>query len=250
MNKNDHEAERAYGIMLILIGIAVGLLLVLILSPPAEASHTIIHPHLVGRPNSRFVPEYHVYVGINAEHPRWFTCTGTGEPRCRINGNARVGYIDRFEQTFTSSLQRHLVEQARINEVPIRLAYALIWQESGFRPSAIARESNGTRSYGLMQINNSNFGTIRSAFSTYTAERGRPLDFRCPYDNITAGLFWLRGALDSQNGDWHRALMVYNQGGGSASRSFSRGSTTSSFSRRIVAMTDMLYVQKRVMWEG
>ena len=194
----------------------------------------ITPPHLEARPNSRFVPTYHVYVSINPEHHRWYDGA-----LLRINLDARQLYINQFNRTFTPSLQRHLAHYARVYGVPVRLAYALIWRESGFRPNACVPERNQTRSCGLGQVNNSNHGTINRAF-------GERLNFLDPYDNIRAMMFWFSGNLNAQGSDWHRALMVYNAGGGGAQAEFNRGVTSTEFSRWVVAVTDMFDITERV----
>jgi soluble lytic murein transglycosylase-like protein len=57
--------------------------------------------------------------------------------------------------------------------VPAHLALALVWRESRFDPTAVHRERNGTRSWGLFQLNDRSFPKA----PTMT-----------PAENITAGL--------------------------------------------------------------
>jgi len=179
-------------------------------APEVIATAEIIPPHLTSRPNSRYVPEYMVYFTI-PHNSAWIT----------------------------NSVQEHLVEQCRIRGVPVRLAWAIIWTESHFRPQAIAQEGNGTSSHGLMQINSSNHRNINAAF-------GRSLDYLCPYDNISAGIYWLGMILDAQDGDWHRSLMSYHQGGASAARSWRAGYSTSSYSWHVIQLAAELEVRERV----
>jgi soluble lytic murein transglycosylase-like protein len=89
---------------------------------------------------------------------------------------------------------------ARRHGVPVRLAQAVAWQESGWRQSA--RSSAGA--IGVMQV-------LPGTGMWMSLYAHRPLDLRDTHDNITAGVTLLRVLLDETRST-RRAVAAYYQG--------------------------------------
>lgn len=84
--------------------------------------------------------------------------------------------------------------------------------------------------YGYMQINSIN--------SEWLSEKIGVTDLADPYQNIRSGVFILSD-LYGKYGDWHKALICYNYGeGGAQEHVFSKGYTTTSYSRTVMEYAD------------
>lgn len=108
-------------------------------------------------------------------------------------------------------------------DVPPSLALALVERESSFNPRAIGRNSNGSRDYGLFQLNS-------SVYRAYTASELLQQKL-----NIELGLRHLAYALDWSNGNVQKALWAYNAGA-SRANPYEVPETTIAYA---------LYIQKR-----
>jgi soluble lytic murein transglycosylase-like protein len=80
----------------------------------------------------------------------------------------------------------HLERAAELEGQDPDVLHALAWQESNFRPSAVgAANANGTRDYGLMQINSTNFSwlglTMANVFDPATNARAAAKVLRAAY---------------------------------------------------------------------
>ena len=105
------------------------------------------------------------------------------------------------------------------------MALGVIQAESSFTATA----SNGS-CYGYMQINSIN--------SEWLSEKIGVTDLTDPYQNIRSGVFILSD-LYGKYGDWHKALICYNYGeGGAQEHVFSKGYTTTSYSRTVMKYAD------------
>ena len=103
-------------------------------------------------------------------------------------------------------LQCHLITVCEEYGVPQSVALGVIQAESSFTATA----SNGS-CYGYMTD---------------------------PYQNIRSGVFILSD-LYGKYGDWHKALICYNYGeGGAQEHVFSKGYTTTSYSRTVMEYAD------------
>jgi len=89
---------------------------------------------------------------------------------------------------------------ARRHGVPVRLAQAVAWQESGWQQSA--RSSAGA--IGVMQV-------LPGTGMWMSLYARRPLDLRDTHDNIVAGVTLLRVLLDETRST-RRAVAAYYQG--------------------------------------
>lgn len=122
-------------------------------------------------------------------------------------------------------LQCHLITVCEEYGVPQSVALGVIQAESSFTATA----SNGS-CYGYMQINSIN--------SAWLAEKIGVTDLTDPYQNIRSGVFILSD-LYGKYGDWHKALICYNYGeGGAQEHVFSKGYTTTSYSRTVMEYAD------------
>jgi len=102
---------------------------------------------------------------------------------------------------------RHLIErEARRLDVPVRLALAVAWQESGWFQAV--RSPAGA--VGVMQVLPST-GLWMSLYAR------RPLDLLDTRDNITAGVTLLRVLLDHTRST-RRAVAAYYEGLGAVRR--------------------------------
>lgn len=122
-------------------------------------------------------------------------------------------------------LQCHLITVCEEYGVPQSVALGVIQAESSFTATA----SNGS-CYGYMQINSIN--------SEWLSEKIGVTDLTDPYQNIRSGVFILSD-LYGKYGDWHKALICYNYGeGGAREHVFSKGYTTTSYSRTVMEYAD------------
>lgn len=122
-------------------------------------------------------------------------------------------------------LQCHLIAVCEEYGVPQNVALGVIQAESSFTATA----ANGS-CYGYMQINSIN--------SEWLSEKIGVTDLADPYQNIRSGVFILSD-LYGKYGDWHKALICYNYGeGGAREHVFSKGYTTTSYSRTVMEYAD------------
>lgn len=122
-------------------------------------------------------------------------------------------------------LQCHLITVCEEYGVPQSVALGVIQAESSFTATA----ANGS-CYGYMQINSIN--------SEWLSEKIGVTDLTDPYQNIRSGVFILSD-LYGKYRDWHKALICYNYGeGGAQEHVFSKGYTTTSYSRTVMEYAD------------
>ena len=100
-------------------------------------------------------------------------------------------------------------------DIPIPILVRLIYHESRWNPNAISPSNrNGTRDYGLAQINGPNINWFATAFYNGV----EPFDPMNPYHAIQACARHLRYLNDIFLGDWKKAVKAYNCGIGSVQR--------------------------------
>lgn len=100
----------------------------------------------------------------------------------------------------------YLEYECRSHGVPLWIAAALIDRESGWRPRAVGLNADGTRDYGLMQLNSA----YLSEFS-WRYRGGLPYDPFDPFDCMAIGVEHL-AALRARVPTWRDALTAYNCG--------------------------------------
>lgn len=120
-----------------------------------------------------------------------------------------------------------IARAAQRRDVPVRLAQAVAWQESGWHQPL--RSSAGA--LGVMQV----LPTTGSWMSLYL---GRPLNLRDTHDNIAAGVMLLRVLLDETRST-RRAVASYYQGLGGVRR-HGLYTETRHYVRNVIALRDRL----------
>jgi N-acetylmuramoyl-L-alanine amidase len=92
--------------------------------------------------------------------------------------------------------------EAKTRGVPVALALAVAWQESGWQARVVSRDG----AVGVMQL------TRPTADWVATTMLGRRIDLYDPHSNVRAGVTLLRHYLDRYHGDRALALAAYYQG--------------------------------------
>jgi soluble lytic murein transglycosylase-like protein len=103
-----------------------------------------------------------------------------------------------------AKLATHFVRYAREARVPVDLAMALAWQESGWQTGIVS----STRAIGVMQL----MPDTVAFTSRILLRLPRTLDPADPAANIRMGTRFLRYLLDRSGGDTGTALAAYYQG--------------------------------------
>ena len=124
-------------------------------------------------------------------------------------------------------VRQAIARQARAAGVPVRLAQAVGWQESGWRQSV----TSPAGAVGVMQV----LPTTGLWMSLYA---GRALDVRDTRDNITAGVTLLRVLL-AETRSTRKAVAAYYQGLG-ALRRHGLYEETRTYVRNVLAIRDRL----------
>lgn len=128
-------------------------------------------------------------------------------------------------------IQDYTMDLAYEFGVPYDLLFAMMFRESTFRPHIISQ----TNDYGIMQINRVNHGWLRTYWGI--------TDFLDVRQNILAGTVMI-SELVHEFECFHLALMAYNHGRAGARRHWNNGTTTSTFSRRVMQTMEE-YIQQR-----
>lgn len=90
---------------------------------------------------------------------------------------------------FKLSLREYLIRESVIWGVNPNLAVRIVECESGFKPYVQNKQSSA---YGLFQF-------LNSSWSTVQIQMNKKLDREDPYDQIEAGLFWLKKSTSPWN---------------------------------------------------
>nr|MBA3689620.1 transglycosylase SLT domain-containing protein [Chloroflexota bacterium] len=127
---------------------------------------------------------------------------------------AAAAPTDRMPSTISSlmaarsEIRAILRAEAKSQGVPVALALAVAWQESGWRPNVVSRAG----AIGVMQL------TPATADWVATTILGHRIDLRDARSNVQAGVALLRHYLDRYHGDRRLALAAYYQGQTAADR--------------------------------
>jgi|JI10StandDraft_1071094.scaffolds.fasta_scaffold41386_6 soluble lytic murein transglycosylase-like protein len=125
-----------------------------------------------------------------------------------------------------ATIQRCLVEAGRAHNVPVPLLRAIAQQESGLRPLAVNRNTNGTSDLGLMQVNTRWLPVL----ARYGITREQLFD-TCINARVGA---WILAAAMRRHGDTWRAVGDYH----SATPALNRRYAWAAY-RRMVASADV-----------
>ena len=94
-------------------------------------------------------------------------------------------------------------------KTPYDIVFNLIQLESGWNPKALSRENyDGSRDYGLMQINSTNFKYAETIVFKALGVKYNPYE---PYHSMLVGCTLL-GELYKEFKNWENALQAYNCG--------------------------------------
>ena len=139
--------------------------------------------------------------------------------------------IPEYDIPLDKDIQKYLFDKCKEYNVPYDLALGVIKVESNFNPSLIHKNSNGSRDYGLFQINTINH--------KWLSEELGITDFLNPYQNIDAGVYMLSQLLKKYD-DEHIVLMSYNMGERAAKNLVSKGIDSSRYSRKVIETKEEL----------
>lgn len=139
--------------------------------------------------------------------------------------------IPEYDISLDKDIQQYLYDKCKEYNVPYDLALGVIKVESNFNPSLIHKNSNGSRDYGLFQINTINH--------KWLSEELGITDFLNPYQNIDAGVYMLSQLLKKYD-DEHIVLMSYNMGEQAAKNLVNRGIYSSRYSRKVIETKEEL----------
>ena len=132
--------------------------------------------------------------------------------------------VEYFDVPLSESLQSYIYELAEDYDIPAALIIAVIDQESQFDSDCIS----ATNDYGLMQINEINFGWLQDHFGS--------IDFLDPFQNVEAGTYMLSELYHKYPESIHLALMAYNMGEGGARQQWESGVYSSDYSRSVAEL--------------
>lgn len=126
------------------------------------------------------------------------------------------------------NLQWYIIQKCEAKAIPPELVMALIWRESRYQADVIS----ATGDYGLMQINKINHAELSKKLNIS--------DWLEPYQNIKAGIYILGNSIEAADGDYNRALMIYNLGLSGAKAKWQQGIYSTDFSRSVLAKMNEL----------
>jgi hypothetical protein len=139
--------------------------------------------------------------------------------------------IPEYNIPLDKDIQKYLYDKCKEYNVPYDLALGVIKVESNFNPSLIHKNSNGSRDYGLFQINTINH--------KWLSEELGIIDFLNPYQNIDAGVYMLSQLIKKYDNE-HIVLMSYNMGERATKNLVSRGIDSSRYSRKVIETKEEL----------
>lgn len=147
-----------------------------------------------------------------------------------IDFTFEIEQIEPLPVYYNVPLEKHFQDFIRTMgnayDVPIELILAVMELESGFRQDIICTNTNGTKDYGLMQIN-----TVNHKWLKNTLNLDNMLD---PYQNVMAGIYILSNNLEKTGGEIEKALMMYNKGENGAKSYWDRGIYSIAYSQIIM----------------
>lgn len=134
-----------------------------------------------------------------------------------------IQQIKYYDVPMSTELQDEMFLLCDEYGVAPELVLAVIETESGFNPAAVSK----TGDYGLMQINKGNH--------KWLSEKLDVSDFLDAAQNMKCGIYMLAFSLNSADGDYTKALMVYNLGLSGARRAWKNGKTSTMYTDKVLA---------------
>lgn len=130
-----------------------------------------------------------------------------------------------YDVPLSFQLQEYTQELCEEMGVHYPLVLAIMAQESGFNPSAISpANNNGSRDFGLMQINSRNHQWLESVLDVS--------DWLDPRQSILAGIYIL-SLYDDWQEDYQTIAMLYNTGP-TGGKSYLESGTFSEYSYQVM----------------
>ena len=157
----------------------------------------------------------------------WPTQAPTPEPSPEPGQAVRI-----YDIPLTEELQEYTFNLCQENNLDYEFTLAVMEQESDYREKVISKSND----YGIMQINQVNHEWLREKLDIE--------DFLDARQNIQAGVYMLTDLI-SRYEDPHKALMAYNAGEAGAKRHWNKGTTTSRYSREVMARAEELREEGR-----
>jgi soluble lytic murein transglycosylase-like protein len=130
-----------------------------------------------------------------------------------------------------SDINRAIEDYSLLYEVDADLVRAVICAESDGVVRAYNENGNGSTDRGLMQINSCNYEWLEDELGI--------TDWYDPKQNIQAGTYML-SLLSVKYGDLHKVLMAYNMGADRMRELWSKGITSSKYSRKVMGKFNQL----------
>lgn len=122
-------------------------------------------------------------------------------------------------------IDNYIEKYSREYGIDQNLTASIILIESSGVIQSLNINSNGSRDYGLMQINSFNHNWLEDELGI--------TDWYDPAQNIKAGCYML-GQLCRQYEDPHQVLMAYNMGPDQMRRLWRKGVRSSAYSRKVI----------------
>lgn len=132
----------------------------------------------------------------------------------------------------TNSIFNVINHTARKYGLNPELIMAVIKTESNFNPNLININDNGTKDYGLMQINSGTAPGLAETLNINNFTLDMLLD---PKINVEMGSYYLRTLIDGFDGNIEAALTAYNMGSRKAKKLLEENGTgKSSYSEKVL----------------
>lgn len=148
-----------------------------------------------------------------------------------VEENFKEEFIPEYAIPLNKDIQKYLYNKCKEYNVPYDLAIAVIKTESNFNPNLVHKNSNGSKDYGIFQINTINH--------KWLSEELGITDFLNPYQNIDAGVYMLSQLIQKYDDD-HIVLMSYNMGERATKNLVNRGIYSSRYSRKVIETKEEL----------
>ena len=128
-------------------------------------------------------------------------------------------------------IENHIERYSELYDIDADLTRAIIQVESDGVITAFNVNSNGSRDYGLMQINSCNHEWLKKELGI--------TDFYDIKQNIHCGVFMLADLM-SRHDNLHTVLMAYNMGEKRTRELRSQGIYSSEYSRKVMGVYEKL----------
>lgn len=139
--------------------------------------------------------------------------------------------LPQYDIPLDKDLQQYIYDLCKAEGVHYDVAIGVIKTESNFQADLICTNTNGTKDFGLMQVNTINHKWLSKELGI--------TDFLDPYQNVKAGLHILSIAYKNSN-NVDEALMEFNMGRNTVNKLLNRGITSSVYSRTVLQNKEII----------